>query len=206
MEIPGISFYDFLGKFITGVLLLALVTPPSFNADANAFAWLMYFVAAYLIGIIWDLLMRLVTSKLRRNPKMLSYSYDKYVANNIAPLFKHSDIVEKYDEAYTLVMMHNTLGSIPPQECSQNFLRNIWLILILYIVYLIAWLPCGENIMYFHGSLGFGCEVYKSCLILLIILAIVIPFAWWRIQMSIYKLVWDNANWTLLVMTEHSQK
>lgn len=188
MSIQGISFYDFLGKFIPGALLLLLLDSilPSVKIDSPEI--LLWIVAAYLLGILWDNLIRLISSCLIRNDCMLKRSRNKYL-KKIGVIYSSNEehsIQFAYDEAYSLLMLHNMLGTVPTQESHANFLRNTWPIIVFFLVRIII------------GAGQCDCDNILKCIILsLITLIIIVPYLWYKIQMSVYYTVWDNAYWTL---------
>ncbi len=71
------------------------------------------------------------------------------------------------------------LGNIPWIEAQENFLRNIWLILLYLII-----MDFGEE--YF----SYGCK--NIIQIVLIITYSLIPILWYFMQMKIYDLVWET--------------
>ncbi|MDE6048109.1 MAG: hypothetical protein K2G09_00225, partial [Paramuribaculum sp.] len=193
-------------KFIPGALLLLL-----FNSNTSTFKLdfpeiVIWLAAAYLVGIIWDQLMRWFTSCLRRNPCMLKCSLEnhkKYIeklTGETESAGHAEDDIQKdpeaikyeYDDAYILLMRHNMLGTVPKQEGHENFLRNIWVIIVGFFVKVV--LCCRGD-----------CNNCNICdlptndtilMISLVALIIIVPIVWFKIQMSIYFTVWDNAYWT----------
>ena len=200
MSVQGISFYDFLGKFIPGALLLLLFDSNLLKVKLDSPEILFWIAAAYLIGIIWDLVLRYFFKKLRCNQCMLIRSYKKmvkrikynseYKAIYLGTTATERNIKYYYDKAYSLLMINNMLGTLPKQESHENFLRNIWLIIIGYLLKALC-SPC--------------CNAYCNCAcgkmshfitIGLVAFILIIPFLWYNVQMSVYCTVWDNAYWT----------
>lgn len=126
---------------------------------------------------------------------MLSHSLKRYIGKHsvkpgeakVIEIFKKNDgesVLDVYDRVYTLLMIKNMLGTLPKQEAHVNFLRNIWLIIIFFLV---------KNIM----SPLINDEYYYSILNLSLLgLTLIIPVLWYLIQLSVYKTVWDNTYWT----------
>ncbi|MBD5173874.1 MAG: hypothetical protein HDT08_04470 [Bacteroidales bacterium] len=209
MSVQGISFYDFLGKFIPGALLLLLFNSntPTFKLDSPEIV--IWLAAAYLLGIIWDRIVRCVFKKLRRCPYMIRLSLKKQICqirkNNdgkypnplISNIPTKDDILYYYDEAYSLLMIKNMLGTVPKQETHENFLKNIAAILFVLLLKLIF---CNDKfksggISSFLDCLGL-CKYCNCGIFCIIVVAIaVVALVWYKTQMSVYETVWDNAYW-----------
>ncbi len=215
MSVQGISFYDFLGKFIPGALLLLLFKDYTPTVELESLEVVIWIAAAYLIGIIWDKFIRWATSCLRRNPCMLKCSlenYKIYIEKLTGEIYNtcykeddkqdnsevdkedniekcSEDILCKYDDEYSLLMFHNMLGTVPKQESHENFLRNIWGIIVCYFVKVVLSCSCGNT----DRCL---CACNTTLIICLVALIIIVPIVWYKTQMSIYFTVWDNAYWT----------
>lgn len=92
-----------------------------------------------------------------------------------------------YDKAYSLLMLHNMLGTVPKQESHENFLRNIFLIIVFFLIKTVigtCQCCCGKN----------PCNTIL--MLSLIALIIIVPALWYSVQMAVYHTVWDNAYWT----------
>ncbi|MDE6264608.1 MAG: hypothetical protein K2M11_05620 [Paramuribaculum sp.] len=191
MSVQGISFYDFLGKFIPGALLLLLFDSNLLKVKLDSPEILFWIAAAYLLGILWDKVIRFISPCLTRNDWMLIRSRKKHTTfieriGGTCYMQDEQSIQFAYDKAYSLLMLHNMLGTVPKQESHENFLRNIFLIIVFFLIKTVI------------GTCQCCCvNLWNTILQLsLIALIIVVPFLWYSIQMSIYFTVWDNAYWT----------
>ena len=76
--------------------------------------------------------------------------------------------------------------NIPTLEAHENFLRNIWLICLMYLIAVLA--DCCQS------SISEIICQYSKCAIamFLLLLIVFIPFVWYKIQMKIFELVWEG--------------
>lgn len=199
MNVHGVSFYDFVSKLLPGTLLLGLIFPESFAIEkeqgsvSDFFIIAVFIVGAYVLGIVWEQFVRMLSGCLRRNECMLCRSWKNYVSTHTAPLLT-GDIWQHYDEAYSLLMMNDTLGTVPRQEANESFLRNIWPLLVIWLLVLILFPGhLCENLI--------PADALNLVVVMLLWIVLILPVVWWRIQMQIYFAVWDNANWTLIHLT-----
>ncbi len=197
MSVQGISFYDFLGKFIPGALLLLLFSSSLPPVKLDSLEILLWIAAAYLLGILWDKIIRFFSRCLTRNDWMLARAHDKHkkfmekIGGTYHPQDRHS-IQFAYDEAYSLLMLQNMLGTVPKQEGHENFLRNIYLIIVFFLIKTIIG----------NGQCCCGNICNTILMLFLIALIIIVPGLWYSVQMSIYFTVWDNAYWAKYHITK----
>ena len=189
MTIQGMSFYDFVGKLVPGILIwapwLSIYCPVSWEAS-NLIFFIVAFVGFYLTGFIWTSLIYKLTQKLRRRPFMLitARSYISHAYNELRNKW-HSKEINKnnieilYLEAYTYAQKNNVLGPVPILESHENFLRVIWP-LIIYFIFVMLWQPFEIEVISLKILLSF-----------LFICLLSIPFIWYQIQMKIYKYIWE---------------
>ena len=203
MTIQGMSFYDFIGKLVPGMLIwtpiLKWVYEPGLTSDV---LWIIAaFTGFYITGLIWSYIIMLITSGLRHNKNMLVKAYKK-VYNNIQKINSEADAIPitadnasaMYIEAYTKAQMNNTLGNVPLLEAQENFVKNVWLLLFYYII-----------VIHCYSS---GFEVLKSAsLITAIIIAIIaIPIIWYKTQMKIYELIWESDAYITKIQEQQKQQ
>ena len=93
---------------------------------------------------------------------------------------------DDYLKAYYNVVKNGFLMNIPTLEAHENFLRNIWLICLMYLIAVLA--DCCQS------SISEIICQYSKCAIamFLLLLIVFIPFVWYKIQMKIYELVWEG--------------
>lgn len=186
MTIQGMSFYDFIGKLIPGTMIWAPLLTSELFSDFSLLETITCFTLMFLTGLLWDAFMRLIFSWLRLNRTMLKNSYRNTIkrigdvkASSDTGIDPKDDIRTKYLKSYTNLEFHSMLGNIPWIEAQENFLRNIWLILLYLII-----MDFGEE--YF----SYGCK--NIIQIVLIITYSLIPILWYFMQMKIYNLVWET--------------
>ena len=99
---------------------------------------------------------------------------------------KASYDTDDYLKAYYNVVKNGFLMNIPTLEAHENFLRNIWLICLLYLITVLA--DCCQS------SISEIICQYSKCAIAMFLLLLIffIPFVWYKIQMKIYELVWEG--------------
>lgn len=93
---------------------------------------------------------------------------------------------DDYLKAYYNVVKNGFLMNIPTLEAHENFLRNIWLICLMYLISVLA--DCCQS------SISEIICQYSKCAIamFLLLLIVFIPFVWYKIQMKIFELVWEG--------------
>lgn len=175
--ITGFTFYDSLNKLTVGTLLLFLLGGMiGEKAETN----ILFFVTAFIIGIFYQTIIKCLTYFLTNNLHMIKKAHENVI-------LKNNYITEDdYLKAYYNVVKNGFLMNIPTLEAHENFLRNIWLICLMYLIAVLA--DCCQS------SISEIICQYSKCTIamFLLILIVFIPFVWYKIQMKIYELVWEG--------------
>ena len=175
--ITGFTFYDSLNKLTVGTLLLLLVGGMiGEKAETN----ILFFVTAFIIGIFYQTIIKDRTRFLTNNLHMIKKAHENVI-------LKNNYITEDdYLKAYYNVVKNGFLMNIPTLEAHENFLRNIWLICLLYLITVLA--DCCQS------SISEIICQYSKCAIamFLLLLIVFIPFVWYKIQMKIFELVWEG--------------
>lgn len=175
--ITGFTFYDSLNKLTVGTLLLLLVGGMiGEKAETN----ILFFVTAFIIGIFYQTFIKNITRFLTNNLHMIKKAHENVI-------LKNNYITEDdYLKAYYNVVKNGFLMNIPTLEAHENFLRNIWLICLMYLIAVLA--DCCQS------SISEIICQYSKCAIamFLLLLIVFIPFVWYKIQMKIYELVWEG--------------
>ena len=185
--ITGFTFYDSLNKLTVGTLLLLLVGGMiGEKAETN----IMFFVTAFIIGIFYQTIIKCLTPFLTNNLHMIKKAHENVILKN-KYIYKDDYQKASYDtddylEAYYNVVKNGFLMNIPTLEAHENFLRNIWLICLMYLIAVLA--DCCQS------SISEIICQYSKCAIamFLLLLIVFIPFVWYKIQMKIYELVWEG--------------
>lgn len=185
--ITGFTFYDSLNKLTVGTLLLLLVGGMiGEKAETN----ILFFVTAFIIGIFYQTIIKCLTPFLTNNLHMIKKAHEnvklknKYMTKDNYQ--KASYDTDDYLKAYYNVVKNGFLMNIPTLEAHENFLRNIWLICLLYLITVLA--DCCQS------SISEIICQYSKCAIamFLLLLIVFIPFVWYKIQMKIFELVWEG--------------
>ena len=175
--ITGFTFYDSLNKLTVGTLLLLLLGGIiGEKAETN----ILFFVTAFIIGIFYQTFIKNITRFLTNNLPMIKKAHENVILKN-----KYIT-KDDYLEAYYNVVKNGFLMNIPTLEAHENFLRNIWLICLLYLIAVLA--DCCQS------SISEIICQYSKCAIamFLLLLIVFIPFVWYKIQMKIFELVWEG--------------
>lgn len=175
--ITGFTFYDSLNKLTVGTLLLLLVGGMTGEkAETN----ILFFVTAFIIGIFYQTIIKCLTPFLTNNLHMIKKAHENVILKN-----KYIT-KDDYLEAYYNVVKNGFLMNIPTLEAHENFLRNIWLICLMYLIAVLA--DCCQS------SISEIICQYSKCAIamFLLLLIVFIPFVWYKIQMKIFELVWEG--------------
>lgn len=175
--ITGSSFYDSLNKLTVGTLLLLLVGGMiGEKAETN----ILFFVLAFVIGIFYQTIIKGLTPFLTNNLHMIKKTHENVILKN------NYITKDDYLKAYYNVVKNGFLMNIPTLEAHENFLRNIWLICLMYLIAVLA--DCCQS------SISEIICQYSKCAIamFLLLLIVFIPFVWYKIQMKIYELVWEG--------------
>lgn len=175
--ITGFTFYDSLNKLTVGTLLLLLAGGMiGEKAETN----ILFFVTAFIIGIFYQTFIKDRTRFLTNNLHMIKKAHENVILKN-----KYIT-KDDYLEAYYNVVKNGFLMNIPTLEAQENFLRNIWLICLMYLIAVLA--DCCQS------SISEIICQYSKCAIamFLLLLIVFIPFVWYKIQMKIFELVWEG--------------
>lgn len=175
--ITGFTFYDSLNKLTVGTLLLLLIGGMiGEKAETN----ILFFVTAFIIGIFYQTIIKCLTPFLTNNLHMIKKAHENVILKN-----KYIT-KDDYLEAYYNVVKNGFLMNIPTLEAHENFLRNIWLICLMYLIAVLA--DCCQS------SISEIICQYSKCAIamFLLLLIVFIPFVWYKIQMKIFELVWEG--------------
>lgn len=185
--ITGFTFYDSLNKLTVGTLLLLLLGGMiGEKAETN----ILFFVTAFIIGIFYQTFIKDRTRFLTNNLHMIKKAHENVILKNKYMTkdnyLKASYNKDDYLKAYYNVVKNGFLMNIPTLEAHENFLRNIWLICLLYLITILA--DCCQS------SISEIICQYSKCAIamFLLLLIVFIPFVWYKIQMKIYELVWEG--------------
>ena len=185
--ITGFTFYDSLNKLTVGTLLLLLLEGMiGEKAETN----ILFFVTAFIIGIFYQTIIKCLTPFLTNNLHMIKKAHENVILKN-KYITKDDNLKASYDtddylKAYYNIVKNGFLMNIPTLEAHENFLRNIWLICLLYLITVLA--DCCQS------SISEIICQYSKCAIamFLLLLIVFIPFVWYKIQMKIFELVWEG--------------
>lgn len=185
--ITGFTFYDSLNKLTVGTLLLLLAGGMiGEKAETN----ILFFVTAFIIGIFYQTFIKDRTRFLTNNLHMIKKAHENVILKNKYitkdDYLKASYNKDDYLKAYYNVVKNGFLMNIPTLEAHENFLRNIWLICLMYLITVLA--DCCQS------SISEIICQYSKCAIamFLLLLIVFIPFVWYKIQMKIFELVWEG--------------
>lgn len=204
MNIPSIfSLIDTLCIFLCGgVIVNVAISQINFSDfrnnipchDGSTEFLLMIFVC-YLVGLIFHRLVECLSCRLRRSPKLMFLSLNRYMAIKngtrqkskcasfkcgcalfVCLLFERHrpcpDLTGLYDKCYTELCKENMIGDIKVLEGQLAFVRNsIFLLPILFF-----------------------CKICMCCKILVFIVSLqILVYLWENIQMKQFEMVWDYA-------------
>lgn len=188
--ITGLSFYDSLNKLTTGTLLLLLFIPSQSTGNDS---WLLFFIAAFLLGCFYQFCVQWLTPFLTNIPWMIKRAYkDFYRKDFDITELPHgacpecgSVLRQTYLMAYYNVEKNGFMMNIPILEALENFMRNMWLICLLYLIIVLADCPSSHPLLALFGE--------KSQVAVGLFLAfLALHPTWWFVQMKIYHLVWEG--------------
>ena len=151
---------------------------------------ILFFVTAFIIGIFYQTIIKCLTPFLTNNLHMIKKAHENVILKNKYitkdDYLKASYNKDDYLKAYYNVVKNGFLMNIPTLEAHENFLRNIWLICLMYLIAVLA--DCCQS------SISEIICQYSKCAIamFLLLLIVFIPFVWYKIQMKIYELVWEG--------------
>lgn len=179
--ISSLSFYDSLNKLVVGILVVHLLIPSPSKVWDNP----IFYIVAFVVGIFYQSLVRQSTLCLTNNLCMIRKAYKVFCVKHPEEivLLKNED---DYLTAYYTVAKNGLLMNIPTLEALENFMRNMFFILIFYLVALLAQCPNVVSILKF---LGCGCGI-AIALALSILFTIKI---WYCTQLKIHELVWEGS-------------
>lgn len=176
-----LSFYDFLNILVTGFLWLSLFYEPV----GNGISWIYISVISFLIGLVYHQLMECTIGIIIRNCTRIRRSTYEAVEKvlNECPMPDSSE--KSYLYAYYLVAKNNCLMNIPVLEAHIAFIRNMWIVLLFYLVALCSSCPLVDRLK----AVCIPCDIAIGITVLLIIL----PFVWYKLQSKVSYLVWEGA-------------
>ena len=188
-----LSFYDFLNILVTGFLWLNLFYEPI----GNGVSWVYTSVISFLIGIIYHQLMECSIAKFIRNCPLIRKSAFQAVEKvlNEHPMPDSSEKCYLY--AYYLVAKNNCLMNIPVLEAHIAFIRNIWIVLLFYLVALCSSCPLVDRLRGICAS----CDI----VIVITVLLITLPFVWYKLQSKVSYLVWEGVYFIQKEITKESR-
>lgn len=182
--INGISYYDSLNKLTIGwLILLPFLLDPE-PALKNPVAY----VIAFLVGTLYQCGIQKCTKRLRNNWNMIKTQTQRKNLNGI----------EDYYRAYYKLAEKGMLMNIPILEAVENFLRNIFFIIMMYIIACARGCPQMEFITKVFGN---SCQ----CAVGLAIIEILLLPTWWIIQNKIYELVWEGEHYLFENQTDNKK-
>lgn len=184
----SMTFYDFIGKFIPGVLICVFIDLCRgdfvvLSCNEGTMWYLVLFIVCYIIGLVYDYLIRFISEKLKLNRNtclLVKTRKAVYKKTGKDGDTSNSDIRQSYDIAYYTCMKSGILGNVPVLEAHENFIKRIYPILLSYLILVICqcdMLKCEDR-----GIIG-SMIVVALCLL---------PFVWYRIQKTIFLLVWEG--------------
>lgn len=184
--ISGMSFYDSLNKFITGILLLC----PFVLQMNDVVKHPLFYVFAFIIGCFFHVLIQKMTNPFLRNRKpMIERAYREFYKDEKkydAPEIENNDILSVYYLAYYRVTRNGILMNIAILEAFEGFMRNVFLIFLFYLVSILG--NCCSVINLFSFLSVSNCSIVIVFLILLIVTLI----SWYFFQNKIYMLIWEG--------------
>lgn len=176
----SVGFYDSLNILSIGGLILFLTTQ-KISTNENIF---FFVTGAFLIGLIYHQLMECSIVKFIRNCPLIRKSTFQAVEKilNERPMPDSSE--KNYLYAYYLVVQNNCLMNIPVLEAHIAFIRNIWIILLFYLVALCSSCTLVDRLR----GICTSCDIAMVITVLLITL----PFVWYKLQSKVSYLVWEG--------------
>lgn len=188
-----LSFYDFLNILVTGFLWLNLFYEPI----GNGVSWVYTSVISFLIGLVYYQLVECFIGKFIRNCSVIRKSAYDAVGKviNEHPMPDSSE--KNYLYAYYLVVQNNCLMNIPVLEAHIAFIRNIWIVLLFYLVALCSSCPLVDRLRGICAS----CDI----VIVITVLLITLPFVWYKLQSKVSYLVWEGVYFIQKEITKESR-
>lgn len=185
-NISGLSFYDSLNKMTIGVLILLLITAFPTSIEGG----FMFVVTAFIIGCIYQMGIQKLTSCLTNSRCMIRKAFDKfYKQDGIITAYKPKvgkNCRHVYLLAYYRVARNGILMNIPILEALENFMRNLPLIIVIYLFSIVA--DCCNTQIVVDTFGGNKCAIVTILPLLLIAVSVM----WWNIQLKIHFLIWEG--------------
>ncbi len=176
-----LSLYDFLSILTTGFLLILL----SLGRIPEGEELFLIAIASYLVGLVFHWIIESTLGKLTRNSQCIVRKAYKLVQNSLEETPMSDYGKNQYLEAYYQIAKNNCLMNIPILEAQAAFVRNIWVIIPLYIIAVCICCPIISIMDVTFGS-------SYSVAIALTVLWLTLPFLWYSLQLKICKLVWEG--------------
>ena len=182
--ISGLSFYDSLNKLTVGWLILFPLVIDAVLAFKNPIAH----VAAFLVGTIYQCSIQQFTKCLRNRLYMIK-KQNKWMTED-----ERKNMITKcqYYKAYYKVARAGILLNIPVLEATENFIRNILFIAVIYIFALAFGCPKFCSLLY---GIGTPCR----CAIFLTIIAFMLIPTWYYVQNKIFELMWEGEHYIEII-------
>ena len=191
--LSGVSFYDSLNKLSIGALILASVYqwPKETLGNGKNIAsgmpdeafWMLFIIASFIVGIIVQMIVELLTEGWRNSPEFIRESRKKVYSGLIEGL-SDDELKDKYYKAYYNVTRHNLLLNVPALEALERFTRTLCIVLPV----LVCLNLCASRSP-FASILISVCPCRKSVIVLIIWVLIIV--AQHRIQRKIHELIWE---------------
>lgn len=197
-NISGLSFYDSLNKMTIGVLILLLITAFPTSIEGG----FMFVVTAFIIGCIYQMGIQKLTSCLTNSRCMIRKAFDKfYKQDGIITAYKPKvgkNCRQVYLLAYYRVARNGILMNIPILEALENFMRNLPLIIAIYLLSILADCCNTQIVVDIFGR--------NKCAIVAILplLLIAVSVMWWNIQLKIHFLIWEGDYYIRLLDNEQN--
>ena len=185
-SISSISFYDSLNKLSIGILLIL----PNTQCFNNPF----FYIISFFTGCIFQQFIRILTKPLTLNSTMIKSASKKYEKD-----WENKNIKETYLKAYYQIAKDGTLMNVPTLEALENFYKNTFFILLLYLVLFLANCPLIVELLSPFGN--------RCALSIYLIIAIFTDICmWYHTQFKIYELIWEGKYFNKLINEEYNEK
>lgn len=225
--ISKLSLYDFLTMFLTGSLWIFVFLPSGFLKEVcccnsifsgnNFPICLLFFISAYLLGMIWNKIMEclcgllsaqkkslpkfthVLSSFVRNNPELICEAEQRVLSMpDKKNVFTHSnnDKLRKYYFAYYYLLEKQALGNIPLLEAQVAFIRNLIMPLFtFFFVGLFGEYRLPHDIL--HPIVdSISAERFQFVAVgIIILIPVILTRLHYSIQMKIYELVWDGSHY-----------
>ncbi|AVM52285.1 hypothetical protein JN06_02251 [Bacteroides zoogleoformans] len=176
----GLSFYDSLNKLTVGVLLLLLIVGEEMESG------IVFYIVAFMVGCVYQAIIRQLTkSWLSLNEEEIKEAFTKENPNLALP----ESIKRTYLATYYEMGKLGWLMNIPILEALENFMRNMFLIILLYLIAFLG--DCNTVLFLFPNG--------NKCGIAFFLVFLMIAAMWLRCyyQKEIYRLVWEAYSFLL---------